>query len=98
MPIPLDAPEVLNREFLLMRAKILELAASFDRLDRAEGNVAADPRMQQIARGLAALADDRHDRAERVQMIFSLPFDEHWQETFANQGWGRETRAAIKPK
>ena len=55
MPNALDAPEVLNREFLLIRAKILELAATFDRLDRAEGNTAGDPRMAQIARGLAAL-------------------------------------------
>ena len=30
MPIPLDAPEVLNREFLEVRAKILEIAAVID--------------------------------------------------------------------
>jgi hypothetical protein len=38
-PIPLDAPEVLNREFLEVRAKILEIAAVLDRIDRAEGAV-----------------------------------------------------------
>jgi hypothetical protein len=35
MPIPLDATEVLNREFLEIRAKLLEIAAALDRLDRA---------------------------------------------------------------
>ena len=32
MPIPLDAPEVLNREFLEVRARLLHLAAALDRL------------------------------------------------------------------
>jgi len=36
MTSPLAAPEVLNREFLEIRAKILEIPASLDRLDRAE--------------------------------------------------------------
>jgi hypothetical protein len=47
--------DVLNREFLEVRAKILELAAALDRLDRAAGELGDDPRMSRIARGLAAL-------------------------------------------
>ena len=39
MPPLLSAPEVLNREFLEIRCKILELAAAFDRLERADGSV-----------------------------------------------------------
>src|SRR5438034_97857 len=31
MPIPLDAPEVLNREFPEIRARLLQLAAALDR-------------------------------------------------------------------
>ena len=73
------APEVLNREFLEIRAKILELAAALDRLDRAEGDVGADLRMERIRRGLAVLADAGAGRAEKVQMIFSLAYQEGWQ-------------------
>ena len=98
MPIPLDATEVLNREFLTIRAKILELAATFDRLDRADGTIASDPRMKQIAQGLAALAEDAPNRAERVQMIFSLPYDQNWQENFSREGWGSDGRAVAKPR
>src|SRR5438105_3688541 len=34
----LTAPEVLNREFLEIRSKILELAAALDRIARADGS------------------------------------------------------------
>ncbi len=36
MPTAMPAAEVLDREFLEIRAKILEIAASLDRLDRGE--------------------------------------------------------------
>lgn len=73
------AADVLNREFLETRAKILELAAALDRLDRAEGDVGADPRMERIRRGLAVLAEAGAGRAEKVQMIFSLAYQEGWE-------------------
>ena len=79
MPIPLDAPEVLNREFLEVRAKILEIAAALDRLDRAAGSVEGDSRLERIREGLAMLASDRADRAEQVQLIFSLAYEPDWQ-------------------
>ncbi|HQU44476.1 MAG: hypothetical protein B7Z73_10350 [Planctomycetia bacterium 21-64-5] len=77
------APEILNREFLEMRAKILELAAALDRIDRADGSVAADPRVQRIEQGLAVLAEAGAGRAEKVQMIFSLAYQEGWQSEIA---------------
>ncbi|HVX61154.1 MAG TPA: hypothetical protein VHC19_11145 [Pirellulales bacterium] len=82
MPIPLDAAEVLNREFLEVRAKILEIAAALDRLDRADGSVSGDQRMERIRQGLAALARPGSDRAEQVQLIFSLPYEEGWRKQF----------------
>ena len=36
--------DVLDQEYLVARAKILELAAILDRLDRADGAAAEDPR------------------------------------------------------
>lgn len=82
MSAPAAAPDVLNREFLEIRAKILELAAALDRLGRATGSVDADERLRRIQRGLAALAEANVGRAERVQLIFSLPYEEAWRNDF----------------
>jgi hypothetical protein len=78
----MTAPDVLDREFLQIRAKILELAASFDRLDRSEGSVAGDPRMKLIHQGLEVLASDRPDRAEEVQLLFSRPYLQDWRRQY----------------
>jgi hypothetical protein len=82
MPIPLDAPEVLDREFLEIRAKLLELAASFDRLKRADGIVDGDPRLAQIHEAIDVLQNESGDRAEQIQLIFSLQYDDEWQVKF----------------
>ncbi len=82
MTTPMAAPEVLDREFLEIRAKILELAASFDRLDRGDGSVAGDPRMRLVQNGLQILQRDSADRAEEIQMLFSREYDENWRETY----------------
>ncbi len=82
MAIPMSAAEVLDREYLELRAKVLELAASFDRLDRAEGAVAGDPRLSLLHEALDVLKSDADDRAEQVQLIFSLHYDDEWQKKF----------------
>lgn len=82
MSIPMTAAQVLDREFLEIRAKVLELAASFDRLHRAEGAVAGDPRLSLIQEAIDVLQSDADDRAEQVQLIFSLHYDDEWQKKF----------------
>ena len=82
MPTPMAAQAVLNREFLEIRAKLLELAASFDRIDRGDGSVEDDPRMALIREGLAILGEDRRERAEAIQLLFSREYDESWREQF----------------
>ena len=79
MPIPLAAAEVLDREFLAVRAKLIDLAATFDRIDRAEGRLADDPRLDKIRQSLQILAGDASDRAQQIQLLFSLPYREGWQ-------------------
>lgn len=86
MPIPLTASDVLDREFLEIRAKLLEIGAALDRLDRAEGSVAGDLRLERFQQALAILCQAEPDRAERIQHVFSLPYDEDWQDRF---GLGR---------
>jgi hypothetical protein len=79
MAVPLDAPEVLNREFLEIRARLLHIAASLDRMDRADGSAVGDPRLDLIRRSLAILAGDDHERAEKIQLLFSRPYDATWK-------------------
>jgi len=81
-PTPMTAPAVLDREFLEMRAKILELAASFDRLDRGDGSVSEDPRMKRIDEALQVLQRPGADRAEQIQLIFSREYDEEWRKRY----------------
>ncbi len=80
MQTKLTAPAVLEREFLEMRAKVLQLAASFDRLDRAEGAVAGDSRLAQLAQAIQLLQSEQPGRAEEVQMIFSRTFSPDWRD------------------
>lgn len=89
MPIPLNAPEILDKEFFEIRAKLLEVAASLDRLSRASGSIDTDPRLGQLRQAIGVLLDDdlqtvEQDphRAEQLQLIFSLAYDEAWQENF----------------
>src|SRR5436190_11816647 len=55
MPITVTATVVLEREFLELRARLLQAAAHLDRLDRAEGALTNDPRMKSIERAIAVL-------------------------------------------
>ena len=66
--------DYLDSQFLEMRARILSLAADFDRIERAEGGaslIEADPRVQQLRRAIKIALDERSTRAEKVQMLFS---------------------------
>lgn len=81
MPHQRDATEVLDRDFLEIRAKLLEVAASLDRFTRAPGRrVDPDPRLAQIHQAIDALRRPDPDRAETIQLIFSLPYNEAWQD------------------
>ena len=72
---------MLDREFLDVRSKLLLVAASLDRLDRAEGNVERDPRRRGLAEALDILSDGKEDRAERIQMLFSRQYDADWKQS-----------------
>ena len=79
MPTLATRPELFDREFLALRAKILEIAATLDRLDRSPGSLAGDPRVEQVREAFAVLTSHDSDRAERVQLVFSRPFDPNWK-------------------
>jgi hypothetical protein len=75
---PMPAQQVLDREFLEIRARILKIAASLDRIDRSPAPSADNERMDLIHRGLQILLSDAPDRAQQVQMLFSLPYRSDW--------------------
>jgi hypothetical protein len=73
----LDVGLALDTYFLEARAKLLDLAAILDRVDRGGG--AEDPRLAKVRQALEVLGDRSAGRAERVQKIFSLDYDPGWE-------------------
>ncbi len=80
MPTPMSAADVLDRAYLEVRAKLLELAASLDRLDRGEGTVEGDRRMEQFHQALRILDGRDGNRADQIQLVFSLPYQSNWRQ------------------
>ena len=79
--MPYTAEQILEQEFLLARAKILELAATLDRIDRAGGNVDQQRQMQLLRRGFEILSGGESERAEQVQLLFSREYSADWRQT-----------------
>lgn len=77
---PLPAGRALDQFFLDARARLLDLAAILDRVDRGAGAEAAasDPRMARIRQALAVLAGTDPGKAEQIQRVFSLDYDPAW--------------------
>lgn len=84
MPTTRTAIEMLDRNFLVIRHRMLDIAAALDRIYRANdsGKVRSDPRFAQLEEALRVLTDWKPDRAERIQMAFSLPYDATWRSNF----------------
>ena len=76
------AAEVFDQELLPIRAKLLEVAAALDRIDRAEGSLVDDPRRTQVQAAIQILLRPEDDRAEQIQLIFSRPYEADWRERF----------------
>ena len=79
MPTSSTATNILDREFLDIRSKLIDLAASLDRIQRAPGSAAGDLRMDKITQALQMLATSAPACTEQIQILFSLPYDEHWR-------------------
>ncbi|MFQ5464016.1 MAG: hypothetical protein ACE5E5_15500 [Phycisphaerae bacterium] len=76
-----EAVEVLDREFLEIRHRLLDVAAWLDRIDAAADpqHARADARMEQVDRAVSILSDSQADKARRVQLAFSLEYDANWR-------------------
>lgn len=79
-----NATAILDECFLPVRAKLLEIAATLDRIDRACDD---GPQLEQEAAGRRASIDDGirillsegPDRAERMQRLFSRDYEPDWR-------------------
>ncbi len=78
---PLPANRALDQFFLDARCRLLDLAATLDRIGRGEGAGAleTDPRLERIRKALEILMDPSGGRAERIQKLFSLDYDANWK-------------------
>jgi hypothetical protein len=73
---------VLEQEFLPLRAKLLEIGAALDRLDRADALGGCEPRAEKIRSAIETLLGPAGDRAERIQLVFSRPYKDNWRKKF----------------
>lgn len=78
---PLPRRGVVDRYFMEHRAKLIDIAAFLDRLDRAPSGVdtggsADDFRVAAFRRALEILTDGETERARRVLELFSDPSTE----------------------
>lgn len=81
MSSPLTADELLNQSFLELRARLLDVGAALDRIERADaaGTLADDPRWQRLREATELLLQGSADRAERIQMLFSDDYVPNWK-------------------
>lgn len=74
------AVQVLERHYLELRCKILDIAATLDRIDRGPGGALTDDlRLRKIHAGLEILQGPSATRAEQVQILFSDTYDPDWR-------------------
>jgi hypothetical protein len=70
---PLPRSSVIDLYFLEHRAKLLDIAAFLDRVERAAAGEsgAEDFRIAAMNQAIGILVDGKGDRARRVQLLFS---------------------------
>ncbi len=82
MPSIRSSQQVLEEELLPLRAKLLEVAATLDRIDRSDAPTAAPETMATIRSAIETLLRPGTNRAEQVQLLFSRCYDATWRESF----------------
>jgi hypothetical protein len=81
---PLSATELAAREWPALRASIIDIAATLDRLDAAGPAEATSEARTQAEALLRTLLDSSDgDRAQRLLEQMSRPYDPKWRDAFA---------------
>ena len=73
IPCPMSGEEILDTYFLENRARILELAAFLDRIDRSRESLKArqDYRYRSLVKALEMLGGPQRKKTALIQMLFS---------------------------
>ena|ERR1043165_6657740 len=75
--LPLKRSDAIDMYFMEHRAKLIDIAAFLDRVDRAEGTAGnEDFRMAAFRDALRLVLDGKPNRAKRVLELFSDPSNE----------------------
>ena len=79
-----SANKILDDSFLEVRAKLLEVAATLDRVDRCADDDSpltpdAQPRRAKLDEAIRLLLSEGPDRAERMQRLFSRDYEAQWR-------------------
>ena len=79
------ATAILDESFLEMRAKLLEVAATLDRIDRSSDDgqpltVDATARRAKLDEAIRILLSEGPDRASRLQRLFSREYEAGWRD------------------
>lgn len=79
---------VLEASYLETRAKLLEVAAVLDRIDRAANDgdqglpADSDQARRKLMGAIEILLEDHAGRAEKIQQLFSRPYESDWRTQF----------------
>ena len=81
-----DANHILGESFLETRAKLLEIAATLDRIDRAAEDesplsTGSQPKRALIDDAIRICLSEGPDRAERLQKLFSRQYESDWRKS-----------------
>ena len=68
---PMPRPDVLDAYFQQHRAKLVDIAAFLDRVDRSGGGGDDDLRIRALIKAIPLLIDGRADRARRILELLS---------------------------
>ena len=80
-----SATQVLDESFLDVRAKLLEVAATLDRIDRSADDQSpltdqSRPRRESLDTAIRILLSEGPDRAQRLQRLLSREYEPDWRE------------------
>ena len=69
--VPQSRQKVIDTYFMEHRAKLVDIAAYLDRIDRGQGDAPADIRDHAFRKAIGILTDGRPFRAKRILELFS---------------------------
>ncbi len=78
--------DIVAESFLDVRAKLLQIAATFDRIDRGRKagplSASTQARRELLTEATEILLSDAPNRAEKMQQLFSRQYETDWREQF----------------